>query len=106
MSGEPHRGARRWRLRPWPAAALGAIGLMITATTWVAFRHGVERGEAGLPILGTVPGFSLVASSGQPYSNTNLAGEIWIADFIFTQCPGVCPRLSEQMARLQNTLAR
>ena len=89
----------------WFSAALVIGGMLITAATWVAFRHGVER-EAGLPLMGTVPSFSLVSSSGQPLSQASLSGHIWIADFVFTQCPGMCPLLSAQMAKLQGALAR
>ena len=78
---------------------------MITAATWTAFRHGVAR-EPGLPVLGTLPPFSLTASEGTRLSQENLAGGVWIADFIFTRCPSLCPMLSGQMAKLQATLAR
>src|SRR5512143_2556062 len=95
------------RLRLWLAAALVvAGGVLITAATWVAFRHGVERAETGLPVVGKVPEFSLVTSTGQPLSQASLSGQIWIADFVFTHCPGICPTLSAQMAKLQSTLAR
>jgi len=79
-------------------------GVCITAATWSAFRYGVEREGPGLPVLGTVPAFSLISSTGQPFSQAELSGQIWVADFIFTQCPGVCPVLSAQMARLQSTV--
>jgi|SRR5579862_2055920 len=95
------------RLRLWLAAALVLSGgALITAATCVAFRHGVERTETGLPVIGKVPDFSLVTSAGQPLSQVSLSGQIWIADFVFTKCPGICPTLSAQMAKLQGTLAR
>ncbi|MEI9900558.1 MAG: SCO family protein [Hyphomicrobium sp.] len=30
-----------------------------------------------------------------------MAGKIWIADFIFTTCPGPCPRMSATMKRVE-----
>jgi len=89
----------------WGAAVLGG-GLLIGATTWVAFRHGVMSSETGLPVLGTVPPFSLVRSSGAPLSHADLAGEVWVADFIYTRCGSLCPLLSAQMAKLQSALAQ
>jgi len=97
---------RSWHSRLWLSAALIIAGGLISAATWVAFRHGVERTESGLPVVGRVPEFSLVSSGGQPLSHATLSGKIWIADFVFTQCPGVCPTLSAHMAKLQNALAR
>jgi protein SCO1/2 len=55
-------------------------------------------------VYGTVPSFSLVERNGQPLTATNLAGKIWIANFIFTHCPGMCPALSMRMAGLQRSL--
>jgi len=82
---------------------LGAV--LVSAATWSVFRYGIER-SPGLPVLGTVPEFSLIASSGAPLSQQDLAGTVWVADFIFTRCPGICPILSAQMAKLQAALPR
>jgi protein SCO1/2 len=54
-----------------------------------------------LPVLGTVPAFALTERSGQPLRSADLAGHVWIADFVFTRCPDVCPALTARMARLQ-----
>jgi protein SCO1/2 len=35
----------------------------------------------------------------------DLAGSVWIAGFIFTRCPDVCPALTARMADLQKALA-
>jgi len=93
-------------MRLFRITALLLGGLLLSAATWVAFRHGAERADTGLPVLGTVPEFSLIASDGQPLSSARLGGGAWVADFIFTQCPGLCPRLSAEMAKLQGELAR
>jgi protein SCO1 len=90
--------------RLFPTALLVSGALLVSAATWSMFRHGVVSQDTGVPVLGQVPQFSLVDSNGQPLSQTQLAGGVWIADFIFTHCPGVCPVLSAQMAKLQHTL--
>jgi protein SCO1/2 len=36
---------------------------------------------------------------------SDLEGSVWIAGFIFTRCPDVCPALTERMAGLERTLA-
>ena len=55
-----------------------------------------------LPVLGTVPPFSLTERSGRPVRTEDLVGRVWIADFVFTRCPDVCPALTRRMARLQS----
>jgi protein SCO1/2 len=59
-----------------------------------------------LPSLGTVPRFELVNQDAQPFGSEQLAGKIWIADFIFTSCPGPCPIISTRLSELQKPLAK
>ena len=54
---------------------------------------------------GTVPEFRLTNQDGQPFGSAQLKGKIWIADFIFTMCPGPCPMISSRMSELQKPLA-
>lgn len=53
------------------------------------------------PILYPAPAFHLVAQNGSPFSPADLAGKVWIADFIFTSCAGPCPTMTQSMAELQ-----
>jgi protein SCO1 len=57
-----------------------------------------------LPVLGSVPDFTLTDRSGRVVSAGELAGRVWVADFIFTHCPDVCPALTQRMALLQEAL--
>jgi protein SCO1 len=59
-----------------------------------------------LPSYGTVPNFELTNQDAQPFGSQALAGKIWIADFIFTTCPGPCPIISTRMSELQKPLAK
>jgi protein SCO1/2 len=61
--------------------------------------------SAGLPSYGLVPDFSLTDQSNQPFMSANtLRGKVWIADFIFTNCAGPCPRMSAQMRQVATGL--
>lgn len=60
--------------------------------------------RAPLPVLGHVPDFRLISQSGEPFDGKSLDGKIWVADFIYTHCPGPCPRMSSQMRRVQNAV--
>jgi len=55
---------------------------------------------------GTVPAFQLINQNGQPFGSAQLAGKIWIADFIYTTCPGPCPMISSRMSELQKPLEK
>jgi protein SCO1/2 len=59
---------------------------------------------AEVPVWGTIPEFGLVNQSADNYGSAQLEGRTWIADFIFTKCPGRCPMLTREMSRLQTEL--
>lgn len=61
--------------------------------------------RASLPSYSVVPQFTLVDQNGAAFdSSAKLKGSVWIADFIYTTCPGPCPRMSSQMHGLESTL--
>jgi protein SCO1/2 len=58
------------------------------------------------PRLGDVPGFTLTDETGAPFdAGTRLRGHVWIANFIFTRCPDICPAFTAKMAMLQERTA-
>ncbi|MBI5281429.1 MAG: SCO family protein [Candidatus Solibacter usitatus] len=62
--------------------------------------------KSNLPELGDVPAFELTGEDGSAFrSAEELAGKVWVADFIFTTCNGPCPRMSTHMQRLQEMTA-
>ena len=60
--------------------------------------------EPDLTVYGTAPEFSLTERSNRTVTRQELAGKVWIADFIFTNCGGVCPLMTAQMRKLQDQL--
>ena len=53
------------------------------------------------PVVGQLPSFTLTGADGLPFGSEELAGRVWVADFIFTRCGSICPVLSRSMASLQ-----
>lgn len=49
----------------------------------------------------TIPDFKFVNQNGKSVSNNDYKGKIYVADFFFTSCPGICPRLAKNMGKLQ-----
>jgi protein SCO1/2 len=82
----------------------------MASSCWIALGLSVLAlagctASAGLPSYGVVPDFSLTDQSSQPFLSANtLRGKVWIADFIFTNCAGPCPRMSAQMRQVDNAL--
>jgi protein SCO1/2 len=58
--------------------------------------------ETGL----AVSSFVLTDQTGAVFSSeAALKGHVWVANFMFTNCPGPCPRMSSQMHDVQTALA-
>jgi protein SCO1/2 len=53
-----------------------------------------------------VPEFQLTERSGKPFGLADLKGKVWIADFMYSTCPGPCPMMSSRLSELQDTLFR
>lgn len=53
------------------------------------------------PVLATVPAFSATRQDGTVITEKDLAGKLWVGNFIFTRCPNVCPTFTAKMAGLQ-----
>jgi cytochrome oxidase Cu insertion factor (SCO1/SenC/PrrC family) len=53
---------------------------------------------------GMAPDFNLTERSNRKVTRQDLAGKVWVADFIFTRCAGACPIMSSNMRKLQDQL--
>jgi protein SCO1 len=82
----------------------------MASSCWIALGLSVLllagcTASAGLPSYGVVPDFELIDQSNRQFlSASTLRGKVWIADFIFTNCAGPCPRMSAQMRQVDNAL--
>ena len=95
-------GALRSRAH-WLALASGALLLAVLVAAPLARRWMARAASA--PWLGQVPPFALVDQRARAFSRADLAGKLWVADFIFTSCQGACPMLSTRMRALQGWIA-
>jgi protein SCO1/2 len=73
-----------------------AIGLAVPIATRV-----LRSAPTPLPVLSTLPAFSLHDQDGRPYGSAELRGHVWVASFIFTRCPTICPAITSRMAKIQ-----
>src|SRR5712691_5934401 len=94
----PPPSLRAYRPAILAAALIGAGRLPLLRARLVG------RATPEPPRLGTLPTFHLVERSGRAVGLVDLRGQPWVADFIFTQCAGVCPAMTARMARLRREL--
>ena len=83
---------------------VGAI--VIAGLAFYRLYPGRPSGSSDLKRINIVPPFALTERSGRTITNNDLFGKIWVADFVYTTCPGPCPLVTASMAKLQEAVAR
>lgn len=104
MQSSPPPQKLEWLV--WTVLGL-AVGLVLGAFAYA--RLGQPRATPparSLPVLGTVTGFALTNQLGQPMTADDLRGAPWLANIIFTRCPGPCLRMTTNLRALQKRLPR
>jgi protein SCO1/2 len=54
-----------------------------------------------LPALRTLGDFQLTDQNDAVFTPANLAGKVWLAAFMFTRCPTICPMITARMREVQ-----
>ena len=58
--------------------------------------------EKGDTIFRKIPDFTLTSQQGKPFvKSQELKGDIYVVDFFFATCPGICKKMSSQLSRVQ-----
>jgi len=63
--------------------------------------HWLTPGDAALDTFHRIPAFSLTNQDGQQITEATFEDKIYVVDFFFTFCPGICPKMTAQMMTLQ-----
>lgn len=99
VSRVPSRGESIWK------AVLLGLPLVFATVFFLVWRSQVNHlANRTVGSYGSAPPFQLLNQDGRAFGSAQLAGKVWIADFIFTTCPGPCPMISTRMSELQKPL--
>jgi protein SCO1/2 len=77
--------------------------LAVSLLAFVLLGACTKKAAPGIQ-YGMAPDFNLTERSNRKVTRQDLAGKVWVADFIFTRCAGACPTLSSNMRKLQDLL--
>jgi len=86
-------------------AVFVAVAVLFTFA-YVQLQSSKKTQTALLPDLGRVPEFSFVNELSEPLGRDTLKGKVWVANFVFTRCPGPCPMMTSRMLELQQNLKK
>lgn len=54
-----------------------------------------------LTIIAQVPEFQLTNENGVKFGSADLKGRIYLANFVFSKCPSVCPKMLTELEKIQ-----
>jgi len=53
----------------------------------------------------SIPSFSFIDQDGQTITDRSMQNKIYVANFFFTTCPGICPTIRSKLSRVQQAFA-
>ncbi len=83
-----------------------ALILILPSAIYIILTTG-KHNFVHLPFVGgeqnpiTIPNFSFINQFSDTITSTDYMGNIYVANFIFTTCPTICPVMTYQMLRVQ-----
>ncbi|MGB1932605.1 MAG: SCO family protein, partial [Flavobacteriales bacterium] len=91
-----------------------AILILILPTAIYVFLTYGKHNFAHLPYVGpqtdstyhSIPDFAFVNQSNDTISQSDYEGNIYLANFVFTTCPTICPVMTYNMRRVQQKMAQ
>ncbi|HXD79263.1 MAG TPA: SCO family protein [Puia sp.] len=84
------------------------IGFFIVL--FLAFYFALTRlvpgfGNPSLPVLSQVPHFFFENQEGKLVTDKDLLGKVYVAEYFFTTCRGICPKLNRNMKEVAEAMA-
>jgi len=86
----------RLSLLCWFVVAL----LVLTAPFFIRGTSFSLHAPAQLSELGDAPRIVMTDSTGAQFDSASLAGKVWVVNFFFASCEGVCPAVNGRIAAL------
>jgi len=84
---------------------LGIFGVLL-AGFYIALMATTDFAKEKLPVLSTVRPFSFQRQDGQMISEKNVSGKVYIAEYFFTTCKGICPKMNKNMKAVYEELKK
>src|SRR3982751_3771996 len=57
----------------------------------------IDRNKSRLPVLNDVRPFSFTRQDGKTITENDVKGKVYVCEFFFTTCPGICPKMNTNM---------
>ncbi|MET0394375.1 MAG: SCO family protein [Chitinophagaceae bacterium] len=74
------------------------IGFFVALIT--VFYFVVRKWIKPKDTISVVQPFSFTDQDGRPVTNQDVAGKVYVAEYFFTTCPGICPTMNNNMRKV------
>jgi protein SCO1/2 len=75
----------------------GGFFIVLMAAFYFFLFAGTDYYKAKLPVLSYVQDFTFTDQDGKPFSKRNVDGKVYVTEYFFTTCKGICPKMNENM---------
>jgi protein SCO1/2 len=84
---------------------IGFFVLLFFGFYFALARYIPGYGEIKLPVLSYVHAFSFANQEGKLITEKDVAGKVYVAEYFFTTCKGICPRMNANMKKIADEFA-
>lgn len=81
-------------------AGYGVFLVLLVGAFW--FLLSLTKGffDVKLPVMNYVQPFSFTDQNGAKLTNKNFDGKVYVTEYFFTTCKGICPKMNANMAKV------
>lgn len=78
---------------------MGFFALLLTVFYLLVFRD-YDFSRSNLAVINDVQEFSFINQDGKAVTQRDVEGKVYVAEYFFTTCKGICPKMNANMRRV------
>jgi protein SCO1/2 len=90
----------------WLRKYIWVVAAVLGIVTLTVLRTRLRNIPDPPAVMYTLPAYDLVDQEGRPFTPETLRGKVWVAGFVFTNCPSTCPAVTRAMGSLRDRFDR
>lgn len=80
---------------------IGISFIVLIFGIWAVPKIVAKFQKSDLVAVGPVPAFSLTDQDNKTITDKDYLGKVYVVEFFFSTCPTICPRMNQNMLKLQ-----
>ncbi len=88
------------RLKEWIMSKKAMFYTVFFVVLAIVFFLVVKKWMVGVSPISVVQPFSFINQDGKPVTDKDVEGKVYVAEYFFTTCPGICPTMNTNMKRV------